>query len=157
MNTSGCKKCYDKNNRSIGENKIIKILYDLDITYEIEKAFPNLVNIEQLYCDFYISSLNLVIEYDGEQHFKTSRYPGNKVTRLENIKQLDYIKDKYMIENKINLLRIPYTKYNDIDTIILDVIDTLQDNHTYISYLEYIEKIRQEINIDCVNVIEMSL
>ena len=59
--------------------------------------------------DFYIPSKNLVIEYDGGQHFApVSKFGGQET--FERTVMLDNIKNKFCEDNKIKMLRIPYTK-----------------------------------------------
>lgn len=61
--------------------------------------------------------MNICIEYDGEQHFNINEYFGGE-KEFNNIKQNDEIKNKYCIENNINLIRIPYYDFNNIDNIL---------------------------------------
>ena len=63
-----------------------------------------------------------MIEYDGEQHFKPIRF--NKCTEeqaihnFREIQKRDKIKDDFCKENNIKLVRIPYTQYDKLETII---------------------------------------
>lgn len=52
---------------SKGELKIQQILNNLQLSYEQEFLLPN----KQRF-DFYLSEYSIAIEYDGEQHFKSS-------------------------------------------------------------------------------------
>lgn len=57
--------------------------------------------------DGYISSKNICIEVDGEQHNKEhSIYYSDKTVRH------DGIKDEYCVENGIQLIRIPFSAYS---------------------------------------------
>jgi hypothetical protein len=59
--------------------------------------------------DFFIPSKNLVIEYDGGQHFApVSKFGGQE--SFERTVMLDEIKNQFCIDNNIKMLRIPYTK-----------------------------------------------
>jgi very-short-patch-repair endonuclease len=59
--------------------------------------------------DFFIPSKNLVIEYDGGQHFApVSKFGGQET--FERTVMLDGIKNKFCEDNGIKMLRIPYTK-----------------------------------------------
>lgn len=71
-------------------------------------------NINELPYDFYIPSLNLLIEYDGSQHFKASGY----ITEIQvmNTNKRDQIKTNFANENGYNLLRINY-KQNEINVL----------------------------------------
>ena len=115
----GCPKC----NSSKGELKIVKWLTKNNIEYIHQKTFNDCKNPRTghvLKFDFYIPSKNLLIEYNGEQHFNviTSRnYKMNKKD-LSNNKYRDYIKVKYTQLHNIKLLCIKYTKFSQIEQIL---------------------------------------
>src|SRR5699024_5814289 len=95
--------------QSKGERLVRGILDKHKIQYEIEKVYDNLkVRNQSLPYDFYIPSYNLLIEYDGVQHFKPVQYFGG-LKKLKSQKRRDNLKNLYAKENGINLLRIPYT------------------------------------------------
>ncbi len=97
--------------RSKPEIAISEILNGKGIEFEIEKKFDDLIDPKtkgQLRFDFYIASLNLAIEYDGEQHFKTIKALGYNEKKLSIQIYRDGIKNKYCIANKICLHRIKY-------------------------------------------------
>lgn len=57
------------------------------------------------YLDFYMPILDLVIEYDGKQHFEgTNHYMGD----ISEIRLRDKFKNKFIEENKLKLKRITY-------------------------------------------------
>ena len=66
-NGSGCPRCM----HSKGERAIEVILDEKCIYYETQKKFEGLIDKNSLRCDFYIPKLHLVIEYNGEQHYKS--------------------------------------------------------------------------------------
>lgn len=104
-----CKTCYmnaltDK--CSIGEMKINEFLIKNNIRFEREKTFYNCKNINLLRFDFYIPDHRLIIEFDGEQHYKPNKYFGMKSFKSTIIN--DKIKNKYCIKNNINLVRLDY-------------------------------------------------
>ncbi len=59
--------------------------------------------------DFYLPSKNLVIEYDGGQHFGPVSIFGGEESYQRTV-MLDAIKNEFCKDNKIKMLRIPYTK-----------------------------------------------
>lgn len=75
---SGCPKC----KWSIGELKIYNFLEEKRIPYVRNKTFPNCKSPRgwPLKFDFFLPSKNLLIEYDGKQHFCTSRIGYYKTT-----------------------------------------------------------------------------
>jgi very-short-patch-repair endonuclease len=119
INGVGCKLC----NMSKGELKIEKYLKSRNISYENQKFIDGCVNVKKLLFDFYIPSINMCIEYDGEHHFKPINWSGDMDEdemnyKYKNIINNDNIKNKFCVENGIRLIRIPYTKFKSIDTIL---------------------------------------
>ena len=106
-------------NGSKGSNKIKEILNNNNIKYELEKSFTDLKDKNFLFYDFYLPEYNILIEYDGQQHFKE----GSKTSMMCNKEKFketllhDKIKNDYAIKNNIPLIRIPYY---DIDNIQLN-------------------------------------
>jgi len=67
--------------------------------------------------DFHLPEYNIYIEYDGEQHFK--RYKFEKDDNNLNIRKLrDQIKTDYCKNNNIKLIRIKYTDFKKIESIL---------------------------------------
>ena len=89
------------------------------------------INEKRYRFDFYLPDYNLMIEYDGSQHFVVSRFhKDNKEKNLQDLKNIqehDHIKNEYCKDNKINLLRIPYWDCENIETIIDDCLQRLND------------------------------
>ena len=112
----GCPTCCE----SKGERKIRIILKKLNINFKSEKNFDNLKNIKYLYFDFYLPDLNICIEYDGEQHFKSYDIFGGQ-DLFNIIKERDNIKNEYCKNNNIKLLRISFLDDN-IEKTIIDFI-----------------------------------
>jgi Zn finger protein HypA/HybF involved in hydrogenase expression len=111
---SGCKKCHQSN----GEKLVSNILNDLKIEFKTEFKFNNCIDKSKLKFDFYIPSLNLCIEYNGLQHYKSVDFFGGE-KYFKDIVRRDNIKKKYCIENSINLLVIKYgTDSNTINKVI---------------------------------------
>ena len=122
---NGCPKCCI----SRGEQEIMKWLTNRNIEYIHQKSFPDCLNPKtnhRLKFDFYIPNKNLLIEYDGEQHFYTGRIVGGQYTTtdedLKNIQFRDNIKTAYSQAKNIKLCRIPYTNVKLISTILENVI-----------------------------------
>ena len=65
LSGQGCPKC----NESKGEKAVAKFLDSKNIEYEQQYKFDNCRSKNELPFDFYIPSLNIVIEYDGEYHY----------------------------------------------------------------------------------------
>jgi hypothetical protein len=104
----GCKK-------SKGEKKIIDILYEEQIDFITQKRFSTCVfpkTHRQLVFDFYLPTYNILIEYDGIQHFEETK---NGKYDLAEIKERDQYKNTWCKENNIPLVRIPYTDFDILD------------------------------------------
>lgn len=108
-----CESCYRK--ESIGERKIRQYLDRNNIKYEQEKYFKGCVDERPLRFDFYLSDKNIVIEFDGEQHFNDTHY---FVYDISKNKLHDDIKNKYCKDNGIKIIRIPYWNINSIENIL---------------------------------------
>lgn len=81
--------------------------------------------------DFYLPDYNLMIEYDGEQHYMPVNFGENDTKLMEEklkIRQKnDQIKNNYCKVNNIDLLRIPYWEKQNIETIINSYLQRLNE------------------------------
>lgn len=68
--------------------------------------------------DFWIPSQNLLIEYDGEQHYKNVQYGSTHVTNLVDVQERDRLKDEYAQKNGMRLLRIPFFEFDNIISLL---------------------------------------
>jgi hypothetical protein len=103
-------------NYSIGEQNIASILEDNNIDYIKEYIPKNIDNNRKLRYDFYLPDYNRLIEFDGKQHFYPCGGSWDKNDSLEQRQERDKIKNKYAIDNNIQLIRIPY-QFRDKITI----------------------------------------
>lgn len=99
---------------SKGERKISTILDEHQIQYECQKKFDDLKHINSLRYDFYLPTLNTLIEYDGQYHYQ----PIISEETFEEGKIRDELKNDYALEHGINLIRIPYWEYDNIESIL---------------------------------------
>ena len=106
---SGCPHCARQKN----EKRISVFLDSVNIKY---KAKIIDANNRKYFPDYYIPSLNLIIEYNGIQHYQPTCF-GGKTTKEESkqifIKQQirDQEMREYCKQNNINLLEIDGRKY----------------------------------------------
>lgn len=81
--------------------------------------------------DFYLPDYNLIIEYDGEQHYMPVNFGENDIKRMEEklrtTQEHDKIKNDYCKKHNINLLRIPYWEKQNIETIIYNHLQRLSE------------------------------
>lgn len=112
-----CPKCND----SKGEKRIEKYLESKNLSYISEYRFLDCKNIYPLRFDFAVldeqNKPSLLIEYDGKQHFRPYKYYGGE-KEFELVRKRDAIKNNYCKTNNIKLIRIPYTKYHEIEDIL---------------------------------------
>ena len=111
----GCSKC----NSSKGERKIISLLESKNIDFEFQYFFETCVSKKNcvLKFDFYLPNHNICIEYDGEQHFKSVEYFGGESAFIDRIER-DEIKNNFCHDNNIKLIRIPFSRFNEIEKIL---------------------------------------
>lgn len=101
---------------SKGEAKIRNILIDQNIPFEEEKTFQTCLskNNKKLRFDFYINN-NYIIEYDGRQHFFFEEDNGwNTQQHFNETQENDKIKNQWCKKNNIQIIRIPYTYYDEL-------------------------------------------
>ena len=116
----GCPFCTE----SKGEIRIEKYLNINNKFFSREHIFDRLKYILPLRFDFYLHNLNLLIEYDGEGHYKAifGSTIEEKQKNLEDCKKRDKIKDDWTKINNIPLLRIPYWDFDRIEELIEEFI-----------------------------------
>jgi hypothetical protein len=114
----GCAYC----NKSKMGRMTHEILSRLGYEHESEQAFPTCRDIRPLPFDYGISSLNLLIELDGEQHFTACENWGGADGYVKRLFH-DNIKDVWAIESKRILLRISYDDVDNIEELIMMAIE----------------------------------
>ena len=109
-----CEKC----TKSISnlEYKFKNYLDFLNIKYIYQYSLNQCRDILPLPFDFYLCDYNVLIEIDGEGHYKICHFNqiGYKEAKrtFEITKKHDEIKNKYCADNNIKLIRIPYFLFN---------------------------------------------
>lgn len=101
----GCPNC----NESKGELEICNYLEKKKIKYIREWSFSDCKNINELRFDFYLPDLNILIEYNGVQHYIVNEHFGGKL-EFDKRRVNDRIKIDYAKANGIKLIIIPYWK-----------------------------------------------
>ena len=97
-NGHGCPGC----SNSLGENVIAKFLGDNGVQYENQKQFKGLRHKLPLRVDFYLPAFNVVIEYNGKQHYESIPFFGGDEA-LEINRLRDKIKQKFFSKQGIVL------------------------------------------------------
>ena len=88
-----------------------------------QHKFPECKFKNKLLFDFYLPTLNLCIEYQGEQHFHSVEAFGGS-PYYEICKKRDKIKKEFCEKNEIQLITIDYNE--DIKTKLLENIPECQ-------------------------------
>jgi hypothetical protein len=117
---SGCPDCAPYM-PSHGEMAIINYLDRNNIRYEDQKTFENLRYIRRLRYDFWLPTYNLMIEFDGIQHYEPVPFHGG-IEGLVRRRIRDKLKNIYCTTNKFNLLRIHHTDFHHINNIMNETL-----------------------------------
>ena len=105
---------------SKGEDKIIRLLRAANIKFEREKTFADLRGGKFRY-DFYLPLYNILIEVDGEQHFRPVDLFGGE-ERFKIQRKHDMQKNRYCWDHGIRVIRIPTMDF--IPNKDLSIVDT---------------------------------
>ena len=120
---NGCPEC----NNSKGEKEIDRVLTKYNIPHNSQYTFDDLRGIgkgllkfdSSVFWDKEMTKLRTIIEYDGQHHFKPVCFGGISIERaIRNFKKQvenDIKKNLYCAENNIQLIRIPYWEYDNIE------------------------------------------
>lgn len=126
---SGCKKCGYENRLTKGEQAIANLLEENGVHFVCQHTFADLKaldGINHLRFDFFVPSLNLLIEFDGPHHDGPIRYRGTSKQKAKRTYErtviYDQQKNKYATKKGIRLLRIPYNEKNNIENILEPII-----------------------------------
>ena len=112
-----CGKCRMTN----GEEKIKYFLESNNIKFKYQKLFEGCKSERKLPFDFYLPYYNVIIEYDGRQHFIPIK-PWGGERGLKKIKQHDKIRNDFVKENDIKMIRIPYWEFKNINEILEGIL-----------------------------------
>ena len=116
-----CNNIYSK-----GERLIEKYLIDHNIKYKRQYKYEVLKGVgnKLLSYDFYLPTLNILIEYQGRQHEEIVEYFGGLKSFIKQ--QIhDIRKRKYAKEHGIKLITVWYSQIDDIHEILTHYIKNL--------------------------------
>lgn len=120
-------RCRGRERMSAGEFAIKGVLDAYNIPIEQERRFHDCRDQNALPFDFYIPSLNAAIEFDGIQHFQPIDLFGGQAG-FEGTQRRDAIKTEYCAANGIRLLRIKYTDFALIPTLIENFLSSVEES-----------------------------
>ena len=113
-----CPKC----KASKGEVAIFNFLTKTGVDFSTQHRFKECFDVMQLPFDFAVfknGEIELLIEYDGQQHFEPVGMWGG-IEGFSNQIRRDGIKNDFCEQNNIEILRIPYWEIDNIDKIVFD-------------------------------------
>ena len=117
LNKHNCPKCKS----SKGEITIRNYLLKNNIIFEEQKRFKECKDKLPLSYDFYLPKENLLIEYNGIQHYESVETFGGKKKFLYQ-QHNDELKREFVEKSGIRLLTISYKDYNIIEKILEEEI-----------------------------------
>ena len=113
---NGCPKCQTLK----GEKRIILWLEEHGINYKWHKSVRSPLapgKRKKFIPDFYVESANLMIEYNGEQHYRPLEQWGGE-QQFKKQQRRDAAFREYCKQEGITLLEIPYTEFDRIESIL---------------------------------------
>ena len=116
-----CPKC--GKNKSIGENFISNWLDEHNINYETQKYFKDW-DIGIHYFDFYLPTLNLIIEYHGQQHYSFNPYFHHTLENFNYRLEKDKTKKENCLKHGINYVSINSKNYCYLEKILSTITDS---------------------------------
>jgi hypothetical protein len=127
VNRFKCKEYFNKV-KSTKEIVISKFLKENNIEFEEQKSFEDLIYKRSLKFDFFLPAYNLLIEYDGEDHFfpidRSNKGKEWAKEQFEYLKIRDNLKNEYVKNNsELSLLRIPYYDFDKMEELIMEKIN----------------------------------
>ena len=103
------------------------MLKENGINFDDEHKFNDCIDERPLPFDFYLPDYNLVIEFDGIEHFKPVNF-GSKTLTLEEafeyVKKHDKMKNEYCERNNIGIIRIGYKE--NLEERMKDILSLLK-------------------------------
>ena len=132
----GCPVCSKRINA--GEKECLNILKNvakvsnLIQQYRFDYVDSATGKNRKMFWDFYLPDQNIVIEFNGEQHYRYTEFFWSDYGYYEKQKERDQYLVKYCSENNIKLLVIPYLdkRKKRLEEVILKFLNTGEDIST---------------------------
>lgn len=125
LSGGGCPKC----SSSRGETSVMRWLTAKQIAFNHQWIDHDcIINTLPAKFDFYLPDLGVLIEFDGEQHFKPVKFGGSMsdeeaASRFEDQQITDFIKDDWAASNDLLMVRIRFDE--DVDARLTRSLDPL--------------------------------
>jgi very-short-patch-repair endonuclease len=129
-----------RSKKSAGEKKIKACLRSHKIKFEEQKSFDHPIhidsnimgtykisnNLKSYFYDFYLPQYNIIIEFDGDQHFGVcSKFHKSKDEYISR-RILDHIKTHHLPAN-VSIIRIDYAFINSLEDILIKCINRVRE------------------------------
>lgn len=122
----GCPTCKE----SRGERKLRNYFTEKQISFSTQFRFDEFKNRPY---DFYLSAFNLLIEYDGRQHFQDVEI---FETKCADQQKIDREKTQFALDSGYKVCRISYVHFKHLEQTLDEVFTQLRDSPDVV----YIEK-----------------
>jgi hypothetical protein len=123
LQQKGCPKC----SLSKGENAISLWLSKNGYDHQVQYPIQNKEQSSTLRFDFFIPAENLLIEYDGHQHYFPVNFGGMSDDKAERVHEMivkrDAYKNEWAKKNNKRLLRIGY--FDDINEVLTQFLSPI--------------------------------
>lgn len=117
-NGSRCPRCRD----SKGEQAIRRYLTEHGFMFEQQWQIKIPGRPAPLRADFYLEQEQLVIEFDGIQHYKPIAFFGGEAG-LKSNQERDALKDKWCAEHGITVWRIRYDEFDNLTNLLSERLE----------------------------------
>lgn len=130
LGKSGCRECAADRSESVGAQNIRKYLTENEISFYTELLLTLAPGKRY---DFIIEDRKIIIEFDGEQHFKKCTWHEDEEDFLEH-QEVDRRKTQAALLSGYTLIRIHKREYEDIKAFLDHVLT--QVNNTPVLYVD---------------------
>lgn len=120
----GCTICNASHGETLIRQWLISRNIDFNEQYRV-KPIQVLFGRNTFIVDFFIPSLNTIIEYHGEQHYSKNKLFHKDEDAFQEQLDRDVRLREYCKLNKMRLIEIPYTEIKDIEKILIKKIGVL--------------------------------
>ena len=116
--------CCPKSFKTYKEETMCSLIESWGYNIDRQHCFDECRDVNLLKFDCYLTDFNTVIEYDGENHYFPVKYGtqswDDAIRKHEYTKKHDKIKNDFCVKNKINLIRVPYFEFENMDSFLFD-------------------------------------
>lgn len=116
--------CCPKSFKTYKEEAMCSLIESWGYSIDRQHSFDSCRDVNLLKFDCYLMDFNTVIEYDGENHYFPVKYGAQSwedaVKKHEYTKKHDEIKNNFCIENNVNIIRVPYFEFENMDSFLFD-------------------------------------